>query len=208
MNLCITTVAHSVCLPDSRFAQLCRVVCLYREPARHKTLSAGWSQDPADYRAERKGRCLDEQERRLRRLAEEPTPSDRFRARLSARSFFSSELHCRVTLVYADTHQEVNPDSPNAVISIPHSMALRSNSMTTYTARDGVPYPAYTALNVMHLSTKHSKRLYKFKVVADGSYKGDDWAHGADKIKKTLEAYSAPFVVVSTKRAFKRKRVR
>jgi hypothetical protein len=172
----------------------------------HATEAAGWSDDPIDRRAERRERYIDEQERRMRKFDEEPTPDDRFRVRLSARKLFNRELKCSVKLVYADTHQEVNPGSPNAVLSIPHSMAVRSNSMATYTARDGVPYPAYTAINVMHLSTKHSNRLYKFKVVANGWYKVLDGDPQAESVMKTLEAYSAPFAVVSTKKVFKRKR--
>tara|TARA_B110001452_G_C15239483_1_gene429142 strand:- start:3734 stop:4999 length:1266 start_codon:yes stop_codon:yes gene_type:complete len=173
---------------------------------RHASESAGWSDDPISIRAERRARYVDEQERRKRNFDEEPTSEERFRMRLSARKLFCKELQCSVALVYADTHLEVNPGSLNAVISIPHSMAVRSTSMTTYTARDGVPYPAYTALNVMHLSTKHSNRLYKFKVVAEGWYKSPGGVSSVGAIKKTLEAYSAPFAVVSTKKAFKRKR--
>jgi hypothetical protein len=172
----------------------------------HASESAGWSDDPISIRAERRARYVDEQERRMRKFDEEPTPEERFRMRLGARRLFCRELQCSVALVYADTHLEVNPGSLNAVISIPHSMAVRSTSMTTYTARDGVPYPAYTALNVMHLSTKHSNRLYKFKVVAQGWYKSPGGESSSCAIQKTLEAYSAPFAVVSTKKAFKRKR--
>jgi hypothetical protein len=173
---------------------------------RHASESAGWSEDPISIMSERRARYIDVQERRMRKFDEEPTPEERFRVRLSARRLFCRELQCSVALVYADTHLEVNPGSLNAVISIPHSMAVRLTSMNTYTARDDVPYPAYTALNVMHLSTKHSNRLYKFKVVSQGWYKSTNGVPPLDTIQKTLEAYSAPFAVVSTKKAFKRKR--
>lgn len=172
----------------------------------HATEAAGWSEDPISIREERRLRYIDKQQLRMRTFDEESTQCERFRTRLSARRLFSNEVRCSVTLVYADTHQEVNTGSPNAVISIPHSMAMRRSSMTTYTARDGVPYPAYTALNVMHLSNKHSNRLYKFKVVATGWYTGVDVGLQAHEMKKTLETYSLPFAVVSTKKAFKRKR--
>ena len=172
----------------------------------HASESAGWSDNPVSIKAERRARYVDEQERRMRKFDEESTSGERFRMRLGARRLFCCELQCSVTLVYADTHLQVNPGSPNAVISIPHSMAVRSTSMNTYTARDSVPYPAYTALNVMHLSTKHSNRLYKLKVVAKGWYKSADGGAQPKLTKKILEAYSAPFAVVSTKKAFKRKR--
>tara|TARA_B100001057_G_scaffold487662_1_gene570735 strand:+ start:395 stop:1804 length:1410 start_codon:yes stop_codon:yes gene_type:complete len=169
----------------------------------HANDLCGWSDDPAMMRRDRLLMREDAKERRFRTAQECVPEQGRFHMRLSARRFFCRELVCEeIKLVYADTMKEVINQGDVSPISYPHSMAIRQTRLHTYTAKDGVPYPAYSALCVMQHAARDVQRLYKFKVVARGVYKDK---HKEKKMSyKTLVAYSQAFAIVSNQHVFKR----
>lgn len=172
---------------------------------KHADKLCGWSADPAEQRRHRRLIEADAQERRFRTTDEVVPERGHFYARLSARHFFASELVCEeIKLVFADTHAEVVNHGDQPPIYFPHRMAVRHKRLHTYTARDGVPYPAYTTLCVTQRAARDLPRLYKFKVVARGFYRSKE--HGGEMRSATLVAYSRPFAIVSNQHVFKRSR--
>jgi hypothetical protein len=169
----------------------------------HANELCGWSDDPAMMRRDRILMREDARER-LYRTAQDFVPEHRhFHMRLSARRLFKEELVCEdIALVYADTLQEVVNPGAVSPISVPHRMAIRQKRLHTYTAKDGVPYPAYSTLCVMQHAARDVPKLYMFKVVARGVY--PDKTHGYSS--KKLVAYSRPFAIVSNQHVFKRPR--
>jgi len=199
--VCKNTLVHvivDICVTGAR-----RSGCVFTT-ATHKDELAGFTADQfGERRHERHDRALDSNQRSFRAFHEESVSEGHFRARINALEFFKSEMACVVSLVYADNHQEVSSNGACPVLSLPHSMERYKTRLSTYTAKDGVPYPAYSAFNVMHLSTQDSRRLYKFKVVGKAALCVD-----GQSTHKTLEAFSEPFAVVSTKRILKRRRTK
>jgi hypothetical protein len=199
--VCKNTLVHvivDICVTGAR-----RSGCVFTT-AKHKDELAGFMADQfGERRHERRERGIDSAQRSFRNFDEESVSEDRFRARVNAREFFKSEMECVVLLVYADNHEEVSSNGGCPVLSLPHSMERYKTRLSTYTAKDGVPYPAYSAYNVIHLSTQDSRRLYKFKVVGKAPLRT-----GGQPTHKTLEAFSEPFAVVSTKRILKRRRTK
>ena len=178
------------------------------ETKQHADGLCGWSSDPVDERKDRNFMREDALERRYRTV-EEVAPNDGyFHMRLSAKQLFHNELVCeRIALVFADTHEEVSEVGGLPPIHYPHRMAIRKTRLHTYTAKDGVPYPAYTTLSIMQDAVRDVRRLYKFKVVASGVSPSSSGSSGnAALSRKTLVSYSTPFAIVSNQYAFKRPR--
>jgi hypothetical protein len=120
---------------------------------------------------------------------------------LSAKTFFTDEIVCQhILLVFADTNKEVPNTGGRPTIITPRSMAMQKNRLSTYTTTDGVPYPAYTSVEVMQYTSKKMQRLYKFKVVASALYV--DKPHSQTQ-HHTFIAYSDVFAIVSNKHVFK-----
>ena len=130
----------------------------------HKDELAGF--EPVRHRENRQERLLrtdDVAQRKMRNFDEETVPEDGFCVRLSPHRLLFSEIECSVSLVYADNHDEVASKCGSSVIMEPHNMVRRSGHLSTYTARDGVPYPAYCSYWVTHLSSQDCRHLFKFK---------------------------------------------
>ena len=152
----------------------------------------------------------DEREKKLRSVPEEPEKPGKRIWRMSPLYLFGSELECRIDLVFADSHELVTPEYPDSALSVPRKMLAWSSRLTTYTSSEGVPYPALTRCNVtplLHTRTTPSKRFsdsefFKFKVVAVGF---NTRPNGATEEVKFV-SFSEPFVLISSKRAFKRSR--
>lgn len=199
--VCKNTLVHVVvdlCITGAK-----RESCKFAAALMHKDESAGFDDDQfGETRDTRRLKKVDIIQRRFRNFPCLDLPGY-FRARISALCFFLSEVECSVSLVYADNHNDVPSDGPCCVLRTPHSMEKYKDRLTTYTARDGVPYPACSSFNVLHLSSQDKRLLYKFKVVGKASYCVD-----GNTVHKTLESFSEPFVVVSSKRTLKRRRTK
>lgn len=167
----------------------------------HRSSSSGWESAEHEGHDVRVAKLADYMQRRYRNYDEEVVPEDRFRVRLGAKLFFEDELDCKVELVYAGSHNSVSNMKETGLLC-PRRMAVRQTRLTTYTAKDLVPYPAYSAYNVLALTKDKQKQLYQFKVTAYGRTRGTA-THASYDV--TLTSFSVPFAVVATKRSLKRK---
>ena len=113
--------------------------------------------------------------------------------------FFSTPIKCSFQLVNADDNTPINEDGCMPLLSMPKWMRKPDAPDTTYTSRDGVPYPAHAAFNIEHLSNNHKDRKFKIKVVglADTIMATSSMSHSC--YVQTLVAYSEPFEIVSQK---------
>ena len=141
----------------------------------------------------------DNTQKSKRACKEQEVDDSRYRRRLAHEMFFSTPIKCSFQLVNADDNTPINEDGCMPLLSMPKWMRKPDAPDTTYTSRDGVPYPAHAAFNIEHLSNNHKDRKFKIKVVglADTIMATSSMSHSC--YVQTLVAYSEPFEIVSQK---------
>lgn len=107
-----------------------------------------------------------------------PEPVDRFSydRRLAYTTYFRAPLSMTPSLVFADDHSAVPCAEHKGALAVPTTMRARGGSFSQPRQRDVFytfdhTHPASVKLHVPHLSRDHCDRLFKIKVVADGTLK-------------------------------------
>lgn len=137
--------------------------------------------------------------RNSRTAAEEEVNESDFRRRLSHETFFSTPIECTFDLVFADDKRVVS-GSGLSCLRYPRWMTNPSRAPTsTFTALDGVPYPAHGAFYIDQLSNNHASRKFMIRVTGNATTLPNENGDEDSVYSHTLVAYSRPFELVSHK---------
>lgn len=113
-----------------------------------------------------------------------------YRKAIDPKEFFDTHLACSLSLVFADTKEEVpakaESGSPLVLKKSPKDDALHS----TWTSFDKVPYPAVISCRVDALSSQHGGREFALKVKGVAE---------RDGVRSELVCFSRPFTCLARK---------
>lgn len=147
-----------------------------RETAKHANLNANgepnsWHATDFNERpAARRARRANMEQCRTRKAPEDDhVPEGWFRKRIATHLYFEDQLHVNeVQLLYADTLEPVpvSRGEPPVVVNMLTKKDTRYRMDSTYTADDGIPYPAKLSVTVNALSSLHDNRSFVLRVRA------------------------------------------
>lgn len=141
----------------------------------------------------------DDTQMEKRACKEQEVDDSRYRRRLAHETFFSTPIKCTFELVSAEDNEPINDNGCGFLLSMPKWMRKPDAPDTTYTSRDGVPYPAHGAFNIEDLSNNHKNRKFKIKVVGKATTIAVESGLSSSCYQQALVAYSEPFEIVSQK---------